>query len=140
MKTLFILLLVSISISTRVFGNPILFDNNYEGVRPGKSTLQDVQHLLGKPLRVIPTPNGHNYRYEKAIINISGYDLLHVNTIIIDNDFSYKCPNGFKIGDTIANTKKETGTCTFFDNKNGVIYWLNDKKIVKIVLLSQDQG
>lgn len=47
----------------------VRYDNNYQGVRVGASTLEDVERLLGKPLETLKTFNGHNYRFDKVVIN-----------------------------------------------------------------------
>lgn len=126
---------ISSSAKERTIG---YFDHNYKGVNPGFSSLETVYKQLGKPLRVEPAGGGSNYVYNKVIVNFPGGNEPKVNTIIIFNDNEYIDPNGFKLGDDIANIISSIGAeydkNTLTDIKKGVIYWHNGKSVNRIVL------
>lgn len=112
--------------------------NGYKGVFTGASSLQDVCKELGAPIRMEETKNGHNYRFKGAIVNFSGRDREKVNTVIIDNDYEYTDPNGFKLGDKVEDVMNKvevrSGSSTMSDKKHGIVYWHNGKVIKRIVL------
>jgi len=116
------------------------FENDYMGLKPGYSTLEDIKNILGKLKEVEKTSNGHNYHFEEVIVNISGKDKEHINTISIVSDKSFFCPNGVILGDTIETTQKKlkkykTGKRYLYDNTSGIFYWHDAQRITKIVLV-----
>jgi hypothetical protein len=122
------------------FATELLFhSNDYRGIKPGKSTLQDAIRILGNFNEVVPTPNGHNYRFPTAIINMSGKDGVHINTIIIDRDNEYVCPNGLRLGDRTSKLVNRLAEAihregTSFDESTGIFYYTDEDSIRRIVL------
>ncbi|MGA7881199.1 MAG: hypothetical protein WBL40_01015 [Terrimicrobiaceae bacterium] len=123
------------------FATELLFhSNDYRGIKPGKSTLEDAIRILGNYREVVPTPNGYNYRFPTAIINIGGEDRVHINTIIIDGDTEYVCPKGLSLGDRVSKlvnrlTEAIHREGTSFDEITGIFYCTDEGSIRRIVLM-----
>lgn len=116
----------------------LYFNNNYKGLRPGKTTFNETIQILGKPIRIEKTANGANYQFQGVVVNFSGQDRDKINTININNDFYYVCPNGIRLNDDVRRVKdvlrQPIPESAFYDNRNGIFYWHNGKHITKIVL------
>ena len=115
------------------------FNNQYNGLRPGYSTIDEVFSLQGAPTEIKNTRNGKNYIFKDITVNFSGRDKEHINTIIIRSDYNYICPNGIKLKEDIKTAKiklkqyRERHNC-LYDFLNGIFYWHNGNNITKIVL------
>ena len=84
------------------------FENNYKEIRPGNSTLKDAIEILGRePNKIEKTSSGDNYYFENIIINISGIDQEHINTISFLRGSGYICPNGIAIGESVESAKSK---------------------------------
>ena len=114
------------------------YTNNYKGVYTGISSLLDTFRQLGTPIKVEKAGKGYKYRFEKVDVTFGGKEDARVNTIIIDKDYQYIDPNGFKLGDRIAAVKArvegEYGGKTIIDYNNGIVYW-HDGEVIKIIVL-----
>lgn len=115
------------------------FENDYKGLKPGYSNLNDAISVLGEPKEIEETKNGHNYHFEEVVVNISGRDKEHINTIWIVSDSLFSCPKGVVLGDTVEAAQRKvkkfkSGKKYIYDNTNGIIYWHNGNIITKIVL------
>ncbi len=114
------------------------YTNNYKGVYTGISSLLDTFRQLGTPIKVETAGKGYKYRFEKVDVTFGGKENARVNTIIIDKDYQYIDPNGFKLGDKITAVKArfggKPGGNTVTDHNNGIIYWHNGEVIKRIVL------
>jgi hypothetical protein len=115
------------------------FENEYLGLKPGYSTLEDSIRVLGEPQKVEKTINGHNYFFKEVIINISGADRKHINTISVVNDKSFSCPNRIRLGDTVEAARRrikrnEEGKGYLYDSTKGIVYWHDGKAVTIIVL------
>ena len=113
--------------------------NSYRGITPGICTLADAVSILGDYSEAIATPNGHNYRFSKVLINISGADRVYINTVIIDRDHDYVSPHGLRIGDSLSKLRTalpdaDYGEASFFDGRSGLTYWIKEGRIDRIVL------
>lgn len=120
------------------------FSNVYRGLKPGRSTLKDALVALGRCLSSQATSNGRNYRFTRAMVNISGPDRVRINTISVDRDAAYRTRAGIRLGDTIASLrrrlprrKEKAGAPFIYDDHEGVFYWHDGKRIRSITLAYQ---
>ena len=115
----------------------LYFDNEYNGLKPGSSTLEDVLEELGEPHEVRPAGGGKNYFFEKVVVNFAG-DNTTINTISVFNDPSYRCPNGIGVNDGIESVREKLGDeaveKVFYDDTKGIFYWHDGEKVQKITL------
>ena len=112
---------------------------DYHGIQPGKTTLKEVISILGPYLEVQETPNGHNYRFQKVVVNFSGSNRSVVNTLTIDRDRGYTSPRGIRLGDPVSclDQFRHNGRyvpTAVFDATHGVFYW-NDGEVVTLIAL-----
>ncbi len=117
------------------------FENNYKGLRPGNSTLKDAIEILGRePNKIEKTSNGSNYHFENIIINISGIDQEHINTISFLIGSGYTCPNEIAVGESVESAKSKISMYkitknSLYDTDKGIFYWYDKNGINKIVLV-----
>jgi len=115
------------------------YHNDYHGIQPGKTTLKEVISILGPYLEVQETPDGHNYRFQKVVVNFSGSNRSVVNTLTIDRDRGYTSPRGIRLGDPVSclDQFRHNGRyvpTAVFDATHGVFYW-NDGEVVTLIAL-----
>jgi hypothetical protein len=127
----------NIELSAWSLAENVPYESEYRGIKPGSSRLEDAIRILGDYSEMVPTPNGHNYRFPTAIVNVSSS--LHINSVIIDRDASYRCPSGIRLGDSkssVANglpSALEHGG-TFIDMETGITYEATGGKVERIIL------
>jgi hypothetical protein len=129
--------LSNIELSAWSLAETVQYQNEYRGIKPGLSMLEDAVRILGDYSAAIPTPNGHNYRFPTAIVNISGS--VHVNSVTIDQDASYSCPHGIKLGDSESSVEERLPNALvrdgiFIDMDTGITYEVAGGKVERIIL------
>jgi len=115
--------------------------NDYHGIQPGKTTLEEVVSILGPYLEVQETPNGHNFRFQNVIVNFSGLDRTVVNTLTIDRDHDYVSSRGIRLGDPVSSLDQFRHNGKYVpivvvDPTSGVHYWNNGEIVTEIVLVN----
>lgn len=132
-----ILLIFSILFFTNSWAESVFYNNEYQGIVPGRSTFVDVVSEFGITYVEKKLPKLIKYSYPEiqfTISDISG----RVNTIVIFNK-SYSDENGVKIGFSREKVNKLISYKislkeTIGDIDKGIIYHFNSDKVEKIVL------
>jgi hypothetical protein len=130
----------NIELSAWSLAETVKYESEYSGVKPGRSGLEDAIRILGDYSEVTPTPNGHNYRFSTAIVNVS--DSGYINSVIIDGDASYRCPSGIMLGDSESSVASRLPSAlehggTFIDMETGITYEARGGKVERIILASE---
>lgn len=138
MRLIIFILLACITISTQA--ELVKYNNSYEGIIVGQSTLVDVMHVHGEPLKVTKSLNNTTYTYPKFSIHISDNESAIFSIAIRDSN--YVDVNDMKVGfpAEILVTKFHAlidRNGYYVDKNNGIIYWLSNGKVTVIALASE---
>ncbi len=131
------------SISSICLSNEIIeYHNEYKGLIVTKSTLTDAISVLGNPVKMGQVSKTVRYRFKG--VDITAYsDTGLINSIII-YDKLYVDDNGISVGNNFDSVKQlpeiKILTTTIFDPKNGIVYWFNENRVTKIVLVGRAQS
>src|SRR4051812_41137550 len=115
--------------------------NRYKTLAPAISTLDEAKRALGEIDHVETVPSGLNYHFNGVTVNCSGKDQDRIHTIIIWGDTAFKNSKGLGVGDPIEkikalNPEAAPGAKYYADMGNGVIYWIEDSRIKRMVLFA----
>lgn len=135
------LIIVNLALSFLTLNPDIcIASSSYKGLIPGYSTLEDTYQILGKPVSIKTAGKGKNYHFKNVVVNFAGSEEI-INTIQIVKDFSYVSPNGISLNQHLARVTRSIKNPIIknnvvIDTTQGVIYWLKDEKVKRIVLAS----
>jgi hypothetical protein len=105
-----------------------VYKHNYNGLTTGVTTKEQMIEILGEPQSSKNSSGGLHALYPKITVTFDA-ERAGINTIIIQKDAEYRCPNGFKLGDDASALKQLPEATTRFspgvtvDRKNGICYW-----------------
>ncbi len=111
------------------------YKTEYKGLIVGQSTIHEMLEIFGKPIKI--TTFNKNIHYQFKDHKITAY--MHTGRIhaISIFDKNYVDINGMKIGFSRmaleASLDKKISKNYFTDQESGVIYWLKNNQIKKIV-------
>jgi hypothetical protein len=113
-----------------------MYGTSFEGIQVGISTIAEVIEAHGHPLK--KTSNSNNVKYTFHGFDITIQDSTgKVNTIIV-REPNLSDPNGIRVGyseivvEATVNEEPRKGTITDFNK--GIIYWLKNGKVERIVI------
>ena len=135
-----ILLITLLSSPFFILANQVIeYDSKYMGLEVGKSRTFDVINALGEPIDKFKSKANMKYVYRSGIF-VFNLKTKKINSIIITNP-DYQDFNGMSIGDgynmVVSLPNIVTGNEWAFDQDNGVVYWFDKHKIIKIIYLHQ---
>ncbi len=116
------------------------YNNSYQGIIVGQSTLADTMQLHGEPLKVNKTLDNATYFYSGFNINISDYKSTIVSIAITDPN--YVDINDMKVGFPVEILVTKFHALIdrdgyYVDKNNGIIYWLRNGVVTTIALASE---
>ncbi len=134
MKRIIIALLVC---SSFAFADVKIYENTYRNIEVGFTPIHEVLERFGKPKKI--TEYNDNIHYQYSGVKVTALKSTgKVSTISIHNK-SYVDSNGIGVGFTKVKLESKFGVKInkdYFSDKNkGIIYWLNNNRVRKIVLV-----
>lgn len=122
--------MLSVAATAEIF----IYEGKYEGIQVGVSSKNQVVNLKGKPIRKSVVLSDETFHYDGFQIR---FDRNTVSTISIVNP-EYSDPNGISVGFSQivleAVLKSEVVKDTLVDKNKGIIYWVENGVVSKIVI------
>jgi hypothetical protein len=135
-KIYFILLLL---MSTAVTAEQYVYDNEYAGISVGRSSIEEVIMLHGEPNRKSEFTNDLKFHYNTFHVTFQNNTDKSNKVLIFDT--KYIDANGIKIGTSKtvleAIFNKKIKKSYLVDRSKGLVYWLNEGLVSKIVLIHE---
>jgi hypothetical protein len=136
MKTLLKILILLI-FSSFASAEVKVYENTYENIRVGVTPIHELLDRFGKPTKI--TEYNNNIHYQFSGVKVTALkNTGRVSTISI-NKRSYVDSNGIKMGATKAKLESKFGLKInknfYADQTKGIVYWLKNDRVEKIVLV-----
>lgn len=112
------------------------YKTEYKGLIVGQSAIHEMLDVFGKPIKIKTFNENIHYRFKDHIITAYMHTgMVHSIQIFDKNYVDINRVNiGFSRMDLEATLGQKISKNYFTDQKNGIIYWLQNNKLKKIVL------